>query len=299
MKKTHNFSTILTTLIFFTGLAVLLYPSVSNYINQIHATHAVENYDTKLNTIQDGQYDEMLEAARTYNKKLAEKPSVYLNGDPQSAEYKDLLDITGDGMMGYITIQKIKVLLPVYHGTSNDILSSGAGHLEGSSLPVGGADTHAVITGHRGLPAAKLFTDLDRLETGDTFTLNILNETLTYEIDDISIVLPDEISKINIIPGGDYVTLVTCTPYAVNTHRLLVRGKRIDNPKGAMRVTADAMQIDPMIAAPVLAAPVLLILLILLFTAPKKRNRTADRTDKSSDGTGETAASDLKDGKCK
>lgn len=213
------------------------------------------------------EYERILGDADEYNRQM--DYGAFVNGAAQDETYKSLLNVTGDGMMGYIEIRKLKVNLPIYHGTSEAVLQHSAGHLEGSSLPVGGDDTHAVITGHRGLPTAKLFTDLDRLEVGDTFTLNIMNETLTYEVDRISIVTPEDVSELAVIPGEDHVTLVTCTPYAVNTHRLLVRGARIEGPR-VMHIPADAIQIDPVLVAPVLAAPMLLILLIYLIVSTGK-----------------------------
>ena len=271
-KKKGRASTIALLVIFLAGLSVLLYPSVSNYYNQFHASRAVANYDQKLGKMSKQDFAKYMKAAKNYNAVLARHALAFKNGNPVDSAYKSVLNVTGDGMMGYISIKKLGVLLPIYHGTSMDVLATGAGHLEGSSLPVGGASTHAVITGHRGLPSAKLFTDLDRLQPGDTFTITTLNETLTYEVDKISIVLPADVSKIDITPGKDYVTLVTCTPYGINTHRMLVRGTRIPNELEAA-VPADAMQIDPTIVAPIVAAPMLLVLLILLLTSAYRRRK--------------------------
>lgn len=282
MKK--HASTIILIVIFFVGLSVLLYPSISNYIYQIHATHAVANYDQKLNTLKPADYTRYLSAAKAYNDSLLRHGAVFRDGEPVDKTYSSLLNLTGDGMMGYITIKKLGVQLPIYHGTSEAVLQSGAGHLEGSSLPVGGPGTHTIITGHRGLPSAKLFTDLDQMEVGDTFVITVLNQTLTYQVDKISIVLPQDVSKLAIVPGKDYATLITCTPYAVNTHRLLVRGVRTKNAL-ELRVTADAMQIDPTIVAPIVAAPMLLVLLILLLTGSSRRRRRAShQTEFGKDG---------------
>lgn len=276
MKK-KKWSTILLLVIFLIGLGVLSYPTVSNYINQFSATHAIASYDKALNTMTKDEYDTILESAQSYNHTSG--VGKFLNGEPVDANYLSQLNVTGDGMMGYIEIKKLGVSLPIYHGTSERILQHSAGHLEGSSLPIGGEGAHAVITGHRGLPTAKLFTDLDRLELGDTFTIVVMNEVLTYEVDQISIVEPEDVSKLTIVPGEDHVTLVTCTPYAVNTHRLLVRGVRT---KGAsvLRVPADAVQVDPMLVAPIVAAPILLILLGWLLFSSGKRKKSDQNNQK-------------------
>ena len=178
--------------------------------------------------------------------------------------------------MGYITISKIGVELPICHGTGDSVLQITAGHLEGTSLPVGGASTHAVISAHRGLPSAKLFTNLDQLEVGDTFTITVLDRVLTYEVDKISIVLPTETDELKITEGKDYVTLMTCTPYGINTHRLLVRGRRVETPDQYkhLRVTAEALKIEPIIVAPVMALPMLLILLIGMLISTRKPKKT-------------------------
>lgn len=271
MKK--HISTIALIMIFLIGLSVLLYPSVSNYINQIDATEAVGNYDQHAEVLDDETAQNMLAAAEAYNLSLLENPAEFINGEPKEQAYKALLDLTGNGIMGSITIQRIGVNLPIYHGTSEDVLSKAVGHIEGSSLPVGGRSTHVVLSGHRGLPAAKLFTDLDQLELGDTFTIKVLKETLTYEVDDIKIVLPEEIADIGIIPGEDYVTLITCTPYAVNTHRLLVRGKRIETAQSAY-VPTDAVMVGTEIVLPVVITPFFVTwVLIALFGSGKKKIR--------------------------
>ncbi|MBC8546847.1 class C sortase [Clostridiaceae bacterium NSJ-31] len=277
MRK--HLSTIILITVFFVGLSVLLYPTVSNYLNQSNATHAIGNYDQVLNSMGDEENGKLLARAQEYNCELAAHPPRLVNGEPEGEDYRALLDVTGNGMIGYLTIKRLGVMLPVYHGTSERVLSSAAGHLEGSSLPVGGASTHAVITGHRGLPAAKLFTDLDQLEIGDTFTVTTLNQTLTYEVDQIKIMLPEETDDLAILPGEDHVTLVTCTPYAVNTHRLLVRGVAVDAPH-QMRIAADAVQVDPVIVAPCVAAPLLLILLcFLLFSGRGAKKQGNSRRD--------------------
>jgi sortase A len=195
--------------------------------------------------------------------------------DQEKEEYNSLLDVSGTGIMAYIEIPRINVVLPVYHGTNEDVLQTAVGHLEGTSLPVGGAGTHCVLSGHRGLPSARLFTDLDKLTSGDTFVLNVLDEVLTYEVDQIRIVLPSDLSELVIEDGKDYCTLVTCTPYGINTHRLLVRGKRIESRSTLnVRVTADAMLVDRVIVAIAFGVPMLLIIILvwLVVTALQRRS---------------------------
>jgi len=277
MKK-HK-STILLLSLFLVGLAVLLYPSVSNYLNQIDATRAVNSYDASVKNLTQTDYDEIFAAAQAYNAEISGSEQEFYGGAPHDSEYASLLNINGDGMIGYVTIKKLNVQLPIYHGTDDEILKMGAGHLEGSSLPVGGAYTHAVITGHRGLPAAKLFTDLDKMEVGDTFKLTVLNKTMTYQVDKISIVDPGDTDNLEIKDGGDYVTLLTCTPYGINTQRLLVHGVRTDNPSDEI-VLADAYQIDPVIVSPIVAAPMLTVLLIIFLvrTSGKKQGGSSTKT---------------------
>ena len=225
MRK--NLSTIILILIFLVGLSVMLYPSVSDAVNRKHQSRAVAGYAEEVEQLSDADYQTYFDAADAYNRQLNTTPNAFYKPDLVSG-YAQTLDISGTGIMGYITIPKISVELPIYHGTDEGVLQVAAGHLEGSSLPVGGAGTHAVISAHRGLPSAKLFTNLDELEVGDRFTITVLNRVLTYEVDQISIVLPTEIDQLLPTEGMDYVTLMTCTPYGINTHRLLVRGKRVE-----------------------------------------------------------------------
>lgn len=273
MKK--NRSTIILILIFLVGLSVMLYPTVSDYINQKNQSRAVASYSEEVENLSDVDYQAYFDAADDYNRRLAETPDAFYRPEEVSG-YTDTLDVSGTGIMGYITISKIGVELPVYHGTSDGVLQVAAGHLEGSSLPVGGAGTHAVISAHRGLPSAKLFTNLDELEVGDTFTITVLDRVLTYEVDQISIVLPTETDNLKVVDGKDYVTLMTCTPYGINSHRLLVRGRRIETPDKLkhIRVTADAIKIEPIITAPIMALPLLLVLLLWLLFSNRKRKST-------------------------
>lgn len=273
MKK-HS-GTILLVLIFFVGLAVMLYPTISDYINQRNQTRVVNSYAQQVDGLSDADYTAYFDAANVFNQEIAADPDALYHADRFST-YSTTLDVTGTGIMGYITIPRIGVELPIYHGTSDSVLQIAAGHLEGTSLPVGGASTHAVISAHRGLPSAKLFTNLDQLEVGDTFTITVLDRVLTYEVDKISIVLPTETDELKIAEGKDYVTLMTCTPYGINTHRLLVRGHRVETPDQYkhIRVTAEALKIEPIIVAPVMALPMLLILLIGMLLSTRKRKKT-------------------------
>ncbi len=271
MKK--HLPTIILVLVFLTGLSLLLYPTVSDYWNSFHQTRAIASYVEDVSDMDDDQYEKMLEEARDYNAKLAEKTDRFVLSEDEQEEYNRLLNVTGSGIMGYVEIPSIDCSLPIYHGTDEGVLQIAIGHIAGSSLPVGGKGTHCVISGHRGLPSAKLFTNLDELKEGDTFMLHVLDETLTYEVDRILIVEPNDVSNLEIDPDQDYCTLVTCTPYGINTHRLLVRGHRIANigDDASVRVTADAMQIEPVMVAPVVAVPILIILLIILLVKGRRK----------------------------
>ena len=272
-KKQGNFINALLVLILLVGLSLLLYPSVSDYWNSFHQTRAIASYAEQVANLDNDTYDQLWEDARAYNQSLLSRSNAYLLSDEQKAEYDRLLDVSGLGVMGYIEIPSIDVALPIYHGIEESVLQIAVGHLDWTSLPVGGMSTHCVLSGHRGLPSAKLFTNLDRLVEGDVFMLRVLDETLTYEVDQILIVEPHETDALHIVEGEDYCTLVTCTPYGINTHRLLVRGHRIENIAEAktVRVTADAIQIEPLIVAPVVAIPMLLVLLILLMLPKRKK----------------------------
>ena len=255
MKK--RLSTMLLILIFLIGLSLLLYPTVSDYWNSLHQSRAIAEYAEQVANLDDDLYEGLWAAAQRYNETLLDKADRYDMTEEERAEYESLLNVSGNGIIGYIEIPMIQCSLPIYHGTEESVLQIAVGHIEGSSLPTGGAGTHCVLSGHRGLPSAKLFTDLDQLAEGDTFILRILDETLTYEVDQIRTVEPYELDDLGIEEGKDYCTLVTCTPYGINTHRLLVRGRRVDNQPEArtVRVTADAMQIEPVLVAPLVAVP--------------------------------------------
>ena len=271
MKK--RLSTIILILVFLTGLSLLLYPTVSDYWNSFHQSRAIATYASEVATLDNDTYDQLWEAAWDYNRRLAERENPLFQSEEDLAEYAALLNISGSGVMGYIEIPEISVSLPLYHGVDEGVLQVAVGHIPGTSLPVGGEGTHSVLSGHRGLPSAKLFTHLDQLREGDLFLLRVLDETLTYEVDQILIVEPHEVGALAIESGMDYCTLVTCTPYGINSHRLLVRGHRVENQASAasIRVTADAMQIEPVIVAPVVAVPMLLVLLVWLLIHDRKR----------------------------
>ena len=280
-KKKGNFTTLLLILVLLAGLSLLLYPSLSDYWNSFHQTRAIATYAEKVANLNQDQYDEIWAAAESYNASLTDRVNAYLLSDAQKEEYQQLLNVSGLGVMGYIEIPSIDCSLPIYHGTKESVLQIAVGHLEWSSLPVGGESTHCVLSGHRGLPSAKLFTNLDKLQTGDIFMLRVLDNVLTYEVDQILIVEPQETDALRIEEGKDYCTLVTCTPYGINTHRLLVRGHRIDNIEEAktVRVTADAIQIEPLLVAPVVAIPILLLLLILLLLPKQPRKKHGGEAD--------------------
>ena len=259
------------------GICLLLYPTIANYWNQFHQSRAVMTYAEHVSDMNTEEYDRLLSEARVYNERLVENGLNWHMTEEERAEYNKVLDVDGTGVMGYITIQKIDCQLPIYHGTEENVLQTSIGHLESSSLPVGGESTHCLLSGHRGLPSARLFTDLDQLREGDTFTITVLNDTLTYEVDHTWIVEPEDLTHLQIENGKDLCTLITCTPYGINTHRLLVRGHRIPNADGGAMVVADAIQIRPVFIAPFLAIPILVLLLIwVLISTSVSRRKTKD-----------------------
>lgn len=269
MRK--HLSTCIIVLIFLIGLSLLLYPTLSDYVNSRNQTRAITEYDDKVSRLEKEQYEEILQKARVYNENLASHETNWKLSNEEQEEYNQILNVDNNGMMGYIEIPKLQCTLPIYHGTDEGTLQRNIGHLSGSSVPVGGESTHSVLSGHRGLPSAKLFSNLDKLTEGDQFVLRVLNETLTYEVDQILIVLPDEMDSLRIEEGKDQCTLVTCTPYGVNSHRLLVRGHRIENGAASdIRVVADAMQIEPVMVAPMLAIPILLVIFLWVMLRGKR-----------------------------
>ena len=265
--------TMLLVAAMFVGTCLLLYPTVSDYWNSFHQSRAVMSYAEHVSDMNAEEYDRLLSEAKVYNERFVKNGLNWHLTEEEKAEYESVLNIDGSGVIGYIRIPKIDVMLPVYHGTEENVLQTSIGHLEGSSLPVGGEGTHCLLSGHRGLPSARLFTDLDQLREGDTFTITVLNDTLTYEVDHIWIVEPEDLSHLTIEAGNDLCTLITCTPYGINTHRLLVRGHRIPNVDGGAMVVADAIQIRPVFIAPFLAIPILLLLLIWMLISTGMRRR--------------------------
>ena len=263
-------------IVFLIGFALLVYPSFSDYWNSFHQSEAIMRYAEAVADMKEEDYKRILDSARDYN---TTHPINWNFTEKDREEYNKELNFNNDGTMGYIEIPKIDVKLSIFHGTDESVLQTSIGHLEGTSLPVGGIGTHSVLTGHRGLPSARLFSDLDQLREGDTFTIHVLNETLTYEVDQIRVVLPTDLSALTIDPKQDYLTLVTCTPYGINTHRLLVRGHRIENVDGNASVISDAVQIKAIFIAPFIAIPILLILIIyiLIVTSKGYQNKYKNR----------------------
>lgn len=273
MKR--RITNVIFILVFLTGLGFLLYPTVSDRWNRMHQSRAITAYAEAAASMDDADYEKVMAAARAYNGELAARGGSVTLTEEEKAAYEAQLNITGQGIMGYIDIPKINCYLPVYHGTTEGVLQTSVGHLEGSSLPVGGESTHCVLSGHRGLPSARLFTDLDQIITGDMFMVCVLDEVLTYEVDQILVVLPEETEALAIETGKDYCTLVTCTPYGVNSHRLLVRGRRTDTLSGEMtqRITADAVQIETPLVVSVAAVPMVVVLLAALVYGVRRRRR--------------------------
>lgn len=277
MKK--HLPTIILIVVFVLGFGILMYPTFANFWNSRTQTRAIATYDERMAVLQTADYSELWEAAEAFNRKIAAKGGFAKLTEEDMEEYLSLIDPVDTGMMGYILIDKIGVKMPVYHTVDEGVLQIAAGHLPQSSLPTGGIGNHIALSGHRGLPSALLFTDLDRLIVGDTFVLKIMDRTLTYRVDQIKIVLPEEVSDLKIEPGEDYCTLITCTPYGVNSHRLLIRGERTDNAWEAMQVNvhADAVQIDSVYVAIAIAVPILLLLFILLMITTSKRGKGGEK----------------------
>ena len=265
-------ATIILLVSFFIGLSVLLYPSISSYWNSKTQSEAIVDYEAMLAAYKPEDYSIIFEQADEYNKALAALPVPLRDHAQVDDLYWSTLDVTGTGMMGYVTVPKISQELPVYHGTSNSVLSAAAGHFQGTSLPVGGARTHCVVSAHRGLPTAVLFTHLDRMEIGDTFYFTILDRTITYEVDQIRIVEPHDVSLIQIEGEQDYCTLLTCTPYGINTQRLLVRGHQIDaSQKRNIYIANEAYRVDSRIVMPIVALPILFMWLVYVMVVPVKK----------------------------
>lgn len=273
--KKHLTSIILYAILIF-GLCLLLYPTVADWWNSMHQSRAIASYVEAVADMNSEEMDALLEQARRYNERLASSGIEFQLTEEQLAEYESLLDISGTGIMGYVQIPKINVSLPVYHGADEAVLQIAVGHIAGTSFPIGGENTHSVLSGHRGLPSARLFTDLDQILVGDVFTVTVLNETITYQVDQIRIVEPSDVSELMIIPGEDHCTLVTCTPYGINTHRMLVRGIRIEDIDEKVMVNADAVQVHPYVVIPSVVIPIVFLILLgmLIYYRFKKPTKT-------------------------
>lgn len=271
-RKGNRLTTFLLVLVLLIGLSLLLYPTISNYINSINQSNVISHYTEIVANMEDEDCQKLIEAAREYNKNITKRENLLVLSPEEEAEYKSLLNVSPEGALGYIEIPSIQCTLPIHHGTRSTVLQTAIGHLEWTSLPVGGEGTHAVVSGHRGLPSAKLFTNLDKLQEGDVFMIRVLNEVYTYEVDQITVIKPDEIDVLKIEEGKDYCTLFTCTPYAINTHRLCVRGHRIENIEESqkIRITSEAVQIKPVVIAPIVAAPLLLVLFLIASVCHRK-----------------------------
>ena len=278
-KRKSALGTWVLVLIMILGLGIMAYPTVSDWWNSFHASRAIASYSNAVESVDHEKLDAMIQAAREYNERLLTKENPYTMSDEDLEEYNSLLDLSGTGIMGYVTIKSIGVYIPVYHGVEESVLQIAIGHIDWTSLPVGGESTHAVISGHRGLPSAKLFTDLDQMREGDIFTITVLNQMISYEVDQIRIVEPGDISELAIVPGQDYCTLVTCTPYGINTHRLLIRGHRIANESGELVVPAEAFRIPNYITIPAVGIPLLFLALLIMLIVYSTRRPTLKRED--------------------
>lgn len=273
MKQTTNkIFTLILLLVFFIGLSVLLYPALSQYWNSKVQSRAIIDYDKLLQDMSEEDYSAEWDKANAYNEKLRKLPFPLIDHKRIAKDYNAACNIGGTGIMGYIVIDKLQLEIPIYHGASDAVLNIACGHYEGSSLPVGGESTHSVIMAHRGLPHAKLFTNLDKMQVGDNFVINIMGEELTYEVVQVKIVLPDDISDVQIVKGEDYCTLVTCTPYGINTHRLLVQGTRIETIRHReIYITSDAFMVDRIIVTPIVAMPMIFVLICIVVLKPVKK----------------------------
>ena len=275
MRKKEKKITVLLMIAFFTGIALLLYPAISDYWNSFHQTKAITSYSETVSELKREDYDNLLQQATDYNRSIADRNNIYELSEAERVLYNSMLDVSGTGVMGYLQIPVLDLQLPIYHGTDETVLQVAVGHLEWTSLPVGGEGTHCVLSGHRGLPSAKLFSNLDKLAQGDVFMLYVLDEVLTYEVDQILTVEPMVVSDLQVEEGKDYCTLLTCTPYGVNSHRLLVRGHRVENSKAmkAVRITSEAIQVEEILVASVLAVPVLAVMITVVYVVPGRKRR--------------------------
>lgn len=273
-KKTGSASSLLLVIMFLAGLSLLLYPTVSNWWNSRYQVHVITDYTQTISGLDSEKYTAMRAEAEAYNRALLSRGNEYQMSDDLLSEYNRLLNVSGTGVMGYVEIPKINCTLAVYHGTDEAVLQVAAGHLEWTSLPVGGESTHAVISGHRGLPSAELLTHIDKLEIGDKFYVHVLNSVLEYRVDNIAVVEPNDASLLRVTPGKDYMTLVTCTPYGINSHRLLVRGERVEEAKDAaavnVQVSNEVRQIHLMYVIPVVLLIMVAAVGVLLWLRDRK-----------------------------
>ncbi|MBR3318509.1 MAG: class C sortase [Atopobiaceae bacterium] len=276
-KRKVSISTVLMSIVLVVGLCIMAYPTFSDWWNSFHQTRAIEEYVQAVEELDPKTIEKMLKAAQKYNETLVDDPGRFNMTDEERDAYNSLLNLTGNGLMGYIQIPTIGVNLPIYHGVDETHLQVAIGHIEGSSLPVGGKSTHAVVSGHRGLPSAKLFSDLDKLSEGDTFTFTVLKQKITYEVDQIRIVEPEDFSDLAIAKDKDYATLITCTPYGINTHRMLVRGHRVDKQSDRNAVPAGAIQIPNYIAIPAVGIPMLFVYLLVALIMRSRRRPALDK----------------------
>lgn len=282
-KKNGAFGTVIIILFIAAGLGIMLYPTLSDWINSKHQSRAIAVYDKTVDEMDEKDFTEMFESAEKFNRRILDLGSSYCLTHPEKLTgYEDILNISGTGIMGYVTIDKINVQISIYHGTDSTVLQVGAGHLKGSSIPIGGESTKSVISAHRGLPSAKLFTDLDKLQKGDRFTVTVLNSVLVYEVDEIYVIMPDEMQNLYVEDGKDLCALLTCTPYGINDHRLLVIGKRIHSDDSSyIRVSSDGSIVDPILESLIIASPGLLILAVWL-TIKLKKVKSAENQNNSS-----------------
>lgn len=270
-KKQSMLTNILLVAVLVIGLSVMLYPTISDYINSLHASQAIADYSQKVEEMSEEEIQAYFDAADAYNAQVRQLSFPFQDYKQIEDEYNSTLDVTGTGIMGVVTIGKINVELPIYHGTSEGVLQVAAGHLEGSTLPVGGESTHAVLSAHRGLPTAKLFTHLDKLTEGDVFSITVLNRDFYYQVDQILIVKPTEMDAMLIEDGKDYVTLQTCTPYGINTHRMLVRAHRVESPEGSAVVQANAVRVPVIMVIGAITVPTMFIILVILLIIYRRR----------------------------
>lgn len=271
-KFKENFVTAILIILLLVGLSLVLYPTVSDYWNSFHQSKAVASYLQDVEDMEESKKDSLREEARVYNEKLPQNvtPSLQVSGYDKTF-YNETFKVSKSGIMAYIEIPKLNTTLPIYHGTDETVLQVAIGHIPGTSFPIGGKGSHAVVSGHRGLPSARLFTDIDHLVEGDIFLIQVLDETLTYQVDQILTVLPQEVSALRVDPNQDYVTLTTCTPYGINTHRLLVRGHRVANLKGDVRVVSEASQVEVLLIAPFIAILIFVVILLVIVVYRKWR----------------------------